>query len=371
MNALLQRAAELEALVTEHAAGNEERRHLHADVATAMARAGLYRLAVPQHLGGQALPPSGQVRVLEKISEFDGATGWNLMIGVESFGLLASTFPGHAGLFDDPLLIPCGATSAVGSAEPDGDGYRINGRWAFVSGCHNAHVFSATVRRPGDELPVYALVGMDQVEILDTWHVNGMRGSGSHDVVVDNVHVPATDVARARPVDDSPLQRIPVGARLAYNKVGVAMGIARAALDEFVLLATGKTPRFTSSKLRERVIAQQAIAEAEAQLRAARAFLYEQTDALWEVMLSGRQPSAAERALLQLACSHAVAASCEAVHAIEIAAGTSTNNVGSRLERACRDVRVVRQHLTVAQQHIADCGRVLLGLPAQEVMLKM
>ena len=168
-----------------------------------------------------------------------------------------------------------------------------------------------------------------------------------------------------------PIARIPLGTRLAYNKVGVALGIARAAIDNFVELASGKTPRFSGSKLRERAHVHHAIARAEARVRGARAFVLEAAETVWQAALEDRQPTLHERALLQLACSDAAGGCAEAVDRIAEAAGTSANQLGSPLERYTRDIRVIRQHMTVAPQHFDDAGRVLLGLPPKGLMLSM
>ena len=120
--------------------------------------------------------------------------------------------------------------------------------------------------------PVYAVVTLPDFEIVDTWDVGGLRGSGSHDVKITNVEVPNERILAqmGRHHDRSPLEHFPLGSRLAYNKVGVALGIARAAVDAFTDIATGKVPRFTSNTLRERPFAQRALAQAEVRVRAAR-----------------------------------------------------------------------------------------------------
>ena len=169
----------------------------------------------------------------------------------------------------------------------------------------------------------------------------------------------------------TPFARIPTGTRLAYNKVGVGFGIARAAIDHFVELATGKVPRFSTSRLAEQIQAQQAIARAEARLLSSRAFVLAEVERLWDTVTAGDRPSDRDRALIQLACSDAALACAEAVEGLVIAAGTSANRLDSPLEKHARDVRVIRQHVTVAPKHIDDAGRVLLGLPPEELMLKL
>ena len=367
----LSRAQALVPLVRKHADASEAMRHLHPEVGQALAASGLYRLAMPANTGGEAADPMSQICSIEKISEADGSAGWNLMIGIESFGLIAPGFRHCSELIADPKVVLCGSTAAVGSAVEEGDGYRVSGVWQFVSGCHNASLFAATVAMPDGRGNRYAVLTEGQYEILDTWHVGGMRGSGSHDIRVNDVFVPRTRIVA--PIggvrSDEPLLRFPASARLAYNKVAVSLGIARFALDQFVALASGKLPRFSSGKLRDRAHAQNAAAEAEVRVVRSRAALFSVVETMWDGVLSGEEISTHDRAVLQIVCSDAVRACVEAVDIVAEAAGTSANQIGNPLERASRDVRVVRQHATVAQHHLADGGRVLLGLEPVGLML--
>ena len=220
-----------------------------------MAEAGLYRIAAPARCGGSDVDPMTQLATIEAVANADGSTGWNLMIGIESFGLIAPAFEQCADLLADPLTILCGSTAAVCQADETPNGYRVNGRWQFVSGSNNSQVFAGLVqrRRNGKAIeglpPVYAVVTRPDFVVLDTWNVGGLCGSGSHDVTITDVEVPNERILAqmGRHHDRSPLEHFPLGSRLAYNKVGVALGIGRAAIDAFVDIATGKVPRFTST----------------------------------------------------------------------------------------------------------------------------
>ena len=372
----LTRALSLESIVCEHADQADRERHLPRAVAEAFASNGLYRLGAPKEFGGEQADPMTQIETIEAISRFDGSAGWNLMIGVETFGLSAPGFGKCAQLIADPMVILCGSTAAVGRADQDGDGYRISGEWQFVSGCHNGSFFNATVRlyENGEQVSanVTAVVPASEIEIQDTWHVGGMRGSGSHDVHVKDVWIPENQIIAplGSTKSDQPLMRFPLGSRLAFNKVAVSLGIARAGLDAFVALAEGKTPLFTTSKLRERPVAQRAIAAAEVRVRGSRALVLSLVEEMWQKVVDGEPVTTKDRALFQVACSDAVKGAVESVDLVTDAAGTSANFQNHPLERISRDVRVVRQHLTVASHHIDDAGRALLGLEPEGLMLK-
>jgi alkylation response protein AidB-like acyl-CoA dehydrogenase len=212
-----------------------------------------------------------------------------------------------------------------------------------------------------------ALIPASEFEILDTWHVAGLRGSGSHDVAAHDVFVPDAHVTAVltgatKPRETGTLYRFPPFNRLAYNKVGVATGIARAAIDHFKQLASEKLPRGSSKLLRDKVSVQLAVAEAEARLRSARAFVLDAVGEVWRATEAGREATAEQRALVHLACSSACAASIRTVEIVHSAAGTTANFTSSPLERCLRDVRVVPQHIMVSPQWAEMAGRVLLGV---------
>ena len=370
-------AKSLQPLVRQYADVNETQRYLAPEVAAAFAEGGLYRIAAPEDAHGTAQDPLTQVQTIAAIAEGDGASAWNLMIGIESFGLIAPSFGTISHLLDDPKVILASSTAAVGKAHKVEGGYRINGVWQFASGVHNASLFGATVQ-VWDDATVdqalgnrYGIIDLGDFEILDTWHTGGLCGSGSHDVRVDDVFIPQERlIAPLGGVKhDSPLLNFPLGSRLSYNKVGVAWGLARAALDAFVELAEGKNPRFSRTSLRDRAFAQRAIAEAEARYRGGKAFVTELLQQMWECVQARGHITSKERALFQIACSDSVRGCGEAVARVAEAAGTTANEKSHPLERIVRDIKVVGQHTTVAPHHIEDAGRILLGLPAQEMML--
>jgi alkylation response protein AidB-like acyl-CoA dehydrogenase len=374
-----ERARALAPLIRGAADEAERERRMPERVAAAMAEAGLYRVAVPELYGGSECDPRTQIETIEAVSAVDGAIGWNLMIGVENLGFLGPALPPATAdkIFADPRLVVAGALNPLGRAAPVDGGYRVSGQWPFASGCHNAHYFWGQCIVYEDGVPVKtrsggpllreALIPRDEYEILDTWHVAGLRGSGSHDVRVSDVFVPAERItATSEPLRlNLPIYRMPALNRLAYNKVGVATGIARGALDAFAELAGQTRRRLSSSALRDKPAVQRAMAEAEVGLRSARALVFEAVDAVWQKALAGRPTEPRERALVHLACSHAVRAAGDAVALVHEAVGTRANFEGHPLERRLRDVRVVPQHLTVSSQWLETAGGVLLGLPKE------
>ncbi len=367
---LVERARELQPLVRSFADRAEAERTLPLEVVRALREAGLFRLAVAREVGGAEATPREQILAIEAISEADGAAGWALMIGVESLGFASAVLNPDVAeevIAKHPEVIFSGALNPLGRATRVEGGVRASGCWPFASGCLHSDWFwgQCVIEEDGKPQLLEVLVPRSEFQVLDTWHVAGLRGSGSHDVEIRDVFVPerfTTAVGRGRVNAAGALFRLPPFSRLAYNKVGVATGIARGALDAFVELASERVPRGMRAPLRERRFAQESIAEAETLLRSARAFVFESVEELWAETCAARTPSAKQRALLQLACCKAVAASARAVEIVHAAAGTSANSLSSPLERRMRDVHVVGQHIVVSPALIEPASRVLLGL---------
>jgi alkylation response protein AidB-like acyl-CoA dehydrogenase len=368
---LVTRARELQPLVRSFADRAEAERTLPAEVVRALREAGLFRIAVASEVGGAEATPREQLLAIEAVSEADGAAGWTLMIGVETLGYASACLAPELAeevIAKHPEVIFSGALNPVGRATRVDGGVRVHGRWPFASGCLHSDWFwgQCLIEEGGRTQPLEVLVPRSEFQVLDTWNVAGLRGSGSHDVVIENVFVAdrfTTRVGTGRIHARGPLFRLPPLSRLSYNKVGVATGIARAAIDAFVELASQRVPRAMSAPLRERRYAQEVVAEAETTLRSARAFVLESVEELWQEALAGRTPAPRQRALVQLACVKAVMASARAVELVHSAAGTSANALSSPLERRMRDVHVVGQHITVSPALVEPASRVLLGLP--------
>ena len=367
------RARALQPLVRANAAKAEADANPVGEVVRAMVDAGLYLVCAPACFGGDEADPATTIGVIEAISEADGATGWALMIGLETVGLGLAWLPPEAAedlLAETPRPVFCGALNPRGVARAVPGGWQVSGQWPFASGCMHADYFWGMCVNHGDPNDLLeVIVPRSGYEILPTWQVNGLRGSGSHDVAVDDLFIPENRVTRTRgrrPVHQGTLFGLPQFSRLAYNKVGVSLGIARAAIDAFVELCSAKTPRLSTSLLRDRPRAQLAIAEAEAAVRSAKAFVLDVCAAQWETVAAGGRSDRHERALVRLACSHACQEAARAVSVLCVAAGTSPNPVDSVLGRCARDVVVVPQQIMVAPHFIEDAGRVLLGLDPHE-----
>ena len=199
-----------------------------------------------------------------------------------------------------PRVVTGGAQAPNGRAVPVDGGYRVSGRWGFASGCtHCSWLVGGTLVMDGDAPRMIdgfpdlrtMVFPVSEVEIIDTWNVSGLRGTGSRDMQVKDVFVPeeraVSFLAGGKLHVDGPTYRFPVLGFLALTIASIPLGMARRAIDELLELAGSKTPMGSANKLRDRGVVQYEIAQAEAKLRSARAWLYEVTDAMWDRVVRG------------------------------------------------------------------------------------
>jgi alkylation response protein AidB-like acyl-CoA dehydrogenase len=362
----------------------ERGRRLPLPLAQAMAGAGLFRLLVPRSLGGSEEHPTTVIRTIEEVARVDGSAGWCLMIGATS-ALVSAYLPEPVArtiYAADPAVITGGALAPTGTATVDGSGYRVNGRWAFGSGVEHCAWLIANCVVMENGRPVMtaagspeiriALVPAAEVEVVDTWTVAGLRGTGSHDFAIVDRWVPTertVDLPRDAPLEPGTLYRFPLFGLLALGVAATITGMARGAIDALVELAAAKVPTGSRRVLRERVHAQMQVAQAEALLRSARAFLFDAIDEVWRAAESGVGVTPEHRALLRLAAAHAATSGAEVVDLMYHAGGASSIYASNPLQRFFRDVHTATQHTMVSPSIYETAGRLFLGLESDTAML--
>ncbi len=377
--ALLNNAQRLSKSFAQRSAEFEQARRLPADVSDAMAKAGIYRMFVPQSLGGSETSPLVSSQVFETLAQGDAACGWVAFIAATSGSSLARIETSAAKqMFASPQTMLAGVFASNGKAVKSGEDYILNGQWQWGSGTQNADwVLAGSMvidpEQPADAKPRahMCLVPKDAIEFLDTWHSTGLRGTGSTDFKLTDHRVPSAHIVglEVRKMPDTPLFQFPNFTLLALGIGAVSMGIARAALNEFVDLAQQKKRISSSSTIAERSHTQMQIATAEAKLRSARAFYYDSVEQAWERALAGDTVDVDQRRNLRLATTHAVMASAEVVDcAYNLAGGVSVYQ-SSNLQRHFRDIHVATQHIMVAPSTLETTGRLFLGLPTNTATL--
>jgi alkylation response protein AidB-like acyl-CoA dehydrogenase len=267
-----------------------------------------------------------------------------------------------------------------GRAEAVEGGYRVTGRWGWASGSHHCDwlVGGAVVmqgaqprmlREGVPETRLFVFRAAD-VTLHDTWQASGLCGTGSGDMEVKDVFVPAEhtfSLLMEKPRVARPLYAFPLGL-LALGIPAVALGIARRSIDELQALAHQKLLLPTRRTLATRPAVQEAVAEAEATWRSARAFLMEAAHAIYDTASRG-EVSVADRAELRLAMTHATRSAARVVDRMYEAAGGSAVFHSSPLQRCFRDVHVATQHAMVAAPTLETIGCVLLGVETDTTRL--
>ena len=376
---ILAAARALGPIVREHAEVAERERRLAHDVIDAMRGAGLFRLFTPRALGGLETDPVTFARVAEEIGGFDSAAGWALQAG-NTGAWWASKFPeaGVAELFaNGPDLMISASFSPPHRAEEVQGGYRLTGRGPLASTVHDSPwvmmtgiVFDGEAPRTTPAGPdVVALVmRTSEVEIVDSWHSLGMRGTDSNDVAANGVFVPASRSIHVVPDHprgtqfQGPLYRLPALVSVTAVVAPVALAIARGALDALRDLAARKTPLGSRKTLRERASAQSALAEGEAMLRSARLLLYDTLAEAWRRAVAGDPATLERKADLMLAGTHAVRTAARVADIVHRVCGTTGIYTRSPLERHFRDAETVRHHDFVCESRFETVGQVYLGV---------
>jgi alkylation response protein AidB-like acyl-CoA dehydrogenase len=205
----------------------------------------------------------------------------------------------------------------------------------------------------------------DQATIKDTWSVVGMRGTGSQDFIVDDVFVPAAHTCF---LGDPALEAGPlynprlVLALLFIPVVANSLGIARGAIDAFIELAGRETSTRSTDLLRDRPLVQTRLAEAEAILNAARAYVVDSVGTLWDVVSSNVSDPSIAIAQARLAIVHGMHEAVRSVDLVFHAAGTNAIYTRNPLERYFRDIHVAVQHNGAFPAQYESAGKVLMGL---------
>lgn len=316
------------------------------------------------------------MRCAEAIARGDASTGWCVSIAATS-SLLAGWLPavGLAETFGDPEKVAAGVWAPRGSARRVDGGYRVSGRWAFCSGImHSDYLFGGCiVQDSGDGSPTIRVLGMptSELEIIDNWHTSGLRGTGSHDAVAEEMFVPDHRSLSLfdPPTSDAALYRFPMFAFFALSIAAAALGNARGAIDDLTTLAAGKVGQGSSRTLAQRAATWTVVAQAEASLRAARAFYYQAIDEVWAATAPAEPVSVKLRAGLRLAATHAVRTAADVARDMCDLGGGSAIYDDSPLQRRFRDAHTATAHFQVNPTTWELTGRLLLDQPTETAML--
>lgn len=359
----------LQRVLTEIRARRDEfndKRHVPKDMINKLKQLGIYRAHTPRCFGGAACAPSEFLHLIENISEADGSTGWVASFGFAAIYLAALPRNTLEQIYENgPDIAFAGGLFPVQPAQKVEGGWRVNGLWKFASGCMGADLLGVGIGVGEGNKPLTAVLKPKDVEIIENWEVLGMRGTGSHDLQVNDVFVPDewTFVRGGLPTIDEPIYQYPTIAYAAQVLAVVNLGIARAALDEVAQMTSTHNGYTGAPKMAERAYLRISLAKAEASLRSARAFFYEATESAWESILKGDGVSAEQTSMLRLAATQAAREGAKVVQSAYMLAGIAAIYDDHPLQLYLRDALVVTQHAFLNESMYDGAGSVLLGMP--------
>lgn len=340
----------------------------------------LFRLLLPRSANGLEVDPITWMQVIETVAQGDGSTAWCLS---QAGGCAMAAAYLDAGVArrifgDDPRAVLAWGPGPKARAVAVDGGYCVTGVWAFASGARHATWLGAhcPIFTPdgapvpgadGAPLERTLLVPANECALSDIWNTLGLRGTASDQFALEDHFVPA-DHSITRHYDrecrePGPVYRISALIYWAVGFASVGLGLARASLDTFVHLARDKVQRGLKSPLRENAAVQTRLAQVEAELCAARAYMRQ---CLAETWAHVNQPDAvmtlAQRMRIRMASTHAIAKAREAVDFAYETIGTAAVFASHPLERRYRDMHTVTQHLQARLGHFETAGAWMLGL---------
>lgn len=384
VQSLLDVARKLVPQIQSYADEIEAERELPRPLFEALADAGMFHMALPRALGCPEIDLPTYIQVVEELGKADASTGWVINQG-GIFGTYASRMPHHiarAIWIDTPRSVVANTPAPTAQAVVVPGGYRVTGCQGFSTGCQHASWLAAHAQiiengnprrlENGQPETRYLFVPVADAERLDTWHVRGMRGTGTHHFAVRDVYVPTERsvlAAGAQLIETGPLYQIPRTLVFASGDAAVALGVGRAALTTFYELAGAKSPRAMRGLLRDQPMVQADIGRAEAHLRAGRAFLTEAVRDLWAAVTATGTMSLDQRAALRIAATHAIWLAVQVVDSVYNASGATSIYEGHRLQRTFQDIHVISQHLQARRSHYQLVGQHWLGLEIDQTRL--
>jgi indole-3-acetate monooxygenase len=367
--------------IPSRAAEIEAARRMPSDLVETLKAIGIYRMFVPRSHGGMELELPTGIRVIVELAKIDGSLGWLAMIA-SGGALIASMLPirKYDQVYETgPDVILAGSAQPAGTAQAATGGWRVSGRWPFASGCLQAEWMMGFCTMMKDGKPLPGLAGEDgpplmrgfilpasEWRIEDTWHVAGLKGSGSHHIAIADKIVPEGnffDIEGGVPCVPGALygnvrEIIPV------MHSAFSVGVAEGALEELVAFAnTGRKQFRAVTAMRDSELFQAELGRAEADLRAARAFMEAQAASHWGHAQAGTINDDALRMQSTQAAVWTASTCVRIADACFALGGGSALYDASPLQRRLRDLHAGAQHVVAQQRNYAVVGRQLLENP--------
>ena len=377
---LLERADAIAPIVEEDLDEAERERRLTDRTFEVMKDEGLLGVWVPESLGGLESTPREGFELFEAVARIHGSAAWNLWIWSTGAALSSSSSEESiAESYADgpPSAVGAGGIFPFNPAEVVEGGYRVTGRWPFCSGSSHAKWVGGGIMVMENGRPRMTPMGIpemrfvtfprEEAEIIDTWHVVGLRATSSNDVAVKDAFAPEyrTSAFGAGTVRgkhfEGPLYHFPVMGILGAPIGIIATGIAQRAIDEFIKLAKTKTARTSQARISDNTAIRNEVAKAHAAVQSARSWLYEKVDETWETVLRGDDVGLEQRRDLSLAGTNATRSAAYATDLVHTAAGGTSVFQTSPIERCFRDIHAATQHAGTSPRNFETLGGMLFG----------
>ena len=373
-------------LLEGHAAIVEERRSAHPEAVAAMKQAGLFRILQPRRLGGEELPLVAMHQVVATLAQACPATSWVLMVLLAHTWILGM-FPEEAQdeiKADDPDTLIAGSLAAAGRAAKVDGGWRVSGRWPFASGVDHArwNLIGVAVPDAGPGMPkqIHVMAPKRDYAVNDNWFTMGLRGTGSKELVLEDVFVPdhralasatmfggRSEWAQRHPTW---LHMMPVVSGLAYHVSAPILGLSKNVLSAFTERMRVRSDKYTGTSKSESAGLHFRLARSELELRSAELLLEQAGERFLALDAARRLPSVEERADLRFTIAYAVETCRQAVDRLFAAAGANATYDTSVLQQRFRDLNVGTHHAMVDFDGAAEqLGRVRLGLKPNSAVL--
>jgi alkylation response protein AidB-like acyl-CoA dehydrogenase len=357
--------AVLRRVVDSSEAINKERQ-IPEELIRTMASQGLFRLLVPASVGGNEIDYLDYLSMTRAIAEADGSVGWCFNQN-NVLGTMASLMPESLAeeVWSDREAILCNGPPQHTTVTLVDGGHTLTGRWNFSSGSRHA-TWAVAVGRVGEAETRTMFIPKQEVDFIDVWQVNGLRGTGSFSFEVKEMFVPArrSFVEATTPRESGPLYLIPRSLLFASGFASVALGVARSGLDVAIDVALKKTPQ-EQALLRDQPATQREIGQAEAIWGSAHAFLMEKATRLWTAACDRHALTMEDRIQLRLASTHAIRRAAEVVDLAYSVCGASSIFETSPIQRKFQDAHAITQQIQGRMEHYETAGQFFLGLEPQ------
>ena len=358
-----QRASTLYDDIASAGAWIEEHREFPAELVEKLKSANMLRLLVPKSLGGDEMDWFEYLDVIMTIAHADGSVGWCVNQGCV-FATNAGREPRElAKEIWGETIGSCGNGPPIGAtSEPVNGGYRLSGSWIFSSGCRHANWLAALVSSR-EHPPLLHFLPKDEIELVDNWQVNGLRGTGSFGFKCEGYFVPESRVMRMDlpHIEAGPIYKIPQSLMFACGFGCVALGVARSAIDSVINLSQSKKPQFGKLTLAQDPVVQSKIGQAEGLFGGAKAFLYETVNSVWNQVKKRGSITLDERLRLRLAGTHAIRQSAVVVDIVYNLSGSTAIFESTEIQRKFQDIHVITQQVQGREAHYQNVGAHLLG----------